>query len=209
MQTKSIPYTFIRGGYFYFSRRVPNDLRKYYSYPRVVQGLRTSPPQKAKVQANVAAAKLEAYWSQMRSAESEVLGMALVKEMPASNTLVRPSLSESVDSSQADCLSLLDALKIYLDLKGKGRPKTFRTAAERSCNYLISLCGNKPLSEYTRNDALQFRDWLVARGLTGSSITRNFSYLKAVINFALSGYAKSFCGSVWLCCINVLMGFTV
>ena len=209
MQTKSIPYTFIRGGYFYFSRRVPNDLRKYYSYPRVVQGLQTSPPQKAKVQANVAAAKLEAYWSQMRSAESEVLGMALVKEMPASNTLVRPSLSESVDSSQAHCLSLLDALKVYLDLKGKGRPETFRTAAERSCNYLISLCGNKPLSEYTRNDALQFRDWLVARGLTGSSITRNFSYLKAVINFALSGYAKSFCGSVWLCCINGLMGFTV
>ena len=120
MQTKSIPYTFIRGGYFYFSRRVPNDLRKYYSYPRVVQGLRTSSPQKAKVQANVAAAKLEAYWSQMRLAESEVLGMALVREIPASNTLVRPSLSESMSSSQADCLSLLDALKVYLDLKGKG-----------------------------------------------------------------------------------------
>jgi integrase len=86
-------------------------------------------------------------------------------------------------------LSLSDALKVYLDLKGKGRPKTFQAAAERSCNYLINLCGNKPLSEYTRNDALQFRDWLVARGLTGSSVTRNFSYLKAVINFALSEYA--------------------
>ncbi|MDB9945209.1 tyrosine-type recombinase/integrase [Ascidiaceihabitans sp.] len=45
------------------------------------------------------------------------------------------------------------------------------------------------MSDYTRQDALQFRDWLVARGLTGSSITRNFSYLKAVINFALSEYA--------------------
>ena len=109
MQTKSIPYTFIRGGYFYFSRRVPNDLRKYYSYPRVVQGLRTSSPQKTKVQANVAAAKLEAYWSQMRLAESEVLGMSLVKEIPASNTIVRPSLNESIISSQADCLSLSDA----------------------------------------------------------------------------------------------------
>ena len=158
MQTKSIPYTFIRGGYFYFSRRVPNDLRKYYSYSRVVQGLRTSSPQKAKVQANVASAKLDAYWSQMRLAESEVLGMSLVKEMPSSNALVTPTLSESMSSSQADCLSLLDALKVYLDLKGKGRPKTFRTAAERSCNYLVSLCGNKPLHEYTRSDALQFRD---------------------------------------------------
>ena len=141
MQTKSIPYTFIRGSYFYFSRRVPNDLRKYYSYPRVVQGLRTSSPQKAKVQANVAAAKLEAYWSQMRLAETEVLGMALVKEMPSSNALEIPSFRESISIGQVDCLSLSDALKVYLDLKGKGRPKTFRTAAERSCNYLISrLC---------------------------------------------------------------------
>ena len=189
MQTNSIPYTFVRSGYFYFSRRVPADLQDYYSYPRVVQGLRTSSPQKAKVLSNVAAAKLDAYWSQMRLAKSEVIGMSLVKEMPLSNSLSRGPLVESFASGQVDCLSLLDALKVYLDLKGKGRPKTFRLAAERSCNYLIGLCGNKPLSSYTRQDALQFRDWLVARGLTGSSVTRNFSYLKAVINFALSEYA--------------------
>jgi hypothetical protein len=30
---------------------------------------------------------LEAYWSQMRLAESEVLGMSLVKVIPASNAL--------------------------------------------------------------------------------------------------------------------------
>jgi hypothetical protein len=89
--------------------------------------------------------------------------MALVKEMPSSNALAIPSFRESMSSSQADCLSLLDALKVYLDLKGKGRPKTFRTAAERSCNYLVSLCGNKPLSKYTRKDALKFMYWLVGR----------------------------------------------
>ena len=79
MLTKSIPYTFIRGGYFYFSRRVPTDLRHHYSYHRVVQGLHTSSPQKARVQANIAAAKLDAYWSQMRLANSDVIGMSLVK----------------------------------------------------------------------------------------------------------------------------------
>ena len=42
---------------------------------------------KLDTQANVAAAKLEAYWSQMRLAESEVLGMSLVKVIPASNAL--------------------------------------------------------------------------------------------------------------------------
>ena len=54
---------------------------------------------------------------------------------------------------------------------------------------MIENCGNKPLEAYTRQDALVFRDWLVARGLTGSSVTRNFSYVKAVINFALSEFA--------------------
>jgi len=181
--TKTIPHTFIRNGYYYFSRRVPSDLRDHYSYHRIVQGLRTTSPQKAKVQASITSAKLEAYWNQMRLAKSDVIGMSLVRH--SSNS----SLKVDTQQPQSDCPSLLDALEVYLEQKGKGRPKTFRVAAERSCNYLIGLCGNKPLSDYTRQDALQFRDWLVARGLTGSSITRNFSYLKAVINFALSEYA--------------------
>ena len=79
MQTKSIPYTFIRGGYFYFSRRVPSDLRHHYSSPRVVQGLRTSSPQRARVKANIAAAKLDAYWSQMRMTASDVIGSSLIE----------------------------------------------------------------------------------------------------------------------------------
>ena len=182
MLTNSIPHTFVRNGYYYFSRRVPADLRGHYSYHRIVQGLRTTSQQKAKVQASITAAKLEAYWSQMRLAKSDVIGMSLV---------ANPSSSLEVASKQAhsDCPSLLDALEVYLKQKGKGRPKTFRVAAKRTCKYLIGLCGNKPLSHYTRQDALQFRDWLVARGLTGSSITRNFAYLKAVINLSLSEYA--------------------
>ncbi len=183
MLTKSIPHTFVRNGYYYFSRRVPSDLRDHYSYHRIVQGLRTTSPQKARVQANIASAKLSAHWGQMRLAKSEVIGMSLVSSRPNDN------LGVALGPSQPVCPSLLDALAVYLEYKGKGRPKTFRLAAERSCNYVIGLCGNKPLSQYTRQDALQFRDWLVARGLTGSSVTRNFSYLKAVINFALSEYA--------------------
>ena len=119
----------------------------------------------------------------MRLAKSDVIGLSLVRDSSSSSQEV------ASNQPQTNCPSLLDALEVYLEQKGKGRPKTFRVAAERSCNYLIGLSGNKPLSGYTRQDALQFRDWLIARGLTGSSITRNFSYLKAVINFALSEYA--------------------
>ena len=84
MLTKSIPYTFIRGGYYYFSRRVPADLRGHYSYHRIVQGLRTTSPQKAKLQASITAAKLEEYWGQMRLAKSDVIGMSLVANSSSS-----------------------------------------------------------------------------------------------------------------------------
>ena len=87
MQTKSIPYTFNRCGYYYFSRRVPADLTGYYSYPRIVQGLQTSSSREARVLANLEAAKLEAYWSNIRLTKTEVLGASLVNQ-----TLVEASL---------------------------------------------------------------------------------------------------------------------
>ena len=55
--TKKVPYTFNRAGYYYFSRRVPADLLSHYSYPRIVQGLKTRSSQTAKSRALVAAAK--------------------------------------------------------------------------------------------------------------------------------------------------------
>ena len=146
MLTKSIPDTFIRSGYFHFSRRVPADLRHHYSYHRVVQGLHTSSHQKACVQANIAAAKLDAYWSQMRFAKSDVIGMSLVKVSSDNINTAALSSNPISDGRQSDCPTLLDALQVYLDQKGKGRLKTFRIAAERSCNYVIGLSGIKPLS---------------------------------------------------------------
>ena len=184
--TKPVPYTFVRGGYYYFTRRVPADLRQHYKYPRIVQGLRTSSPQEAKLQAKIEAAKLDAYWTQMRLAKSEVLGLSLIKDGGDVHRLNSP-----YDQSEGtfEGPTLLDALGVYLEQKGSGKAKSFRQSAERACGYVIDNCGNKPLAAYTRQDALIFRDWLVARGLTGSSVTRNFSYVKAVINFALSEFA--------------------
>ena len=184
--TKPVPYTFVRGGYYYFTRRVPADLRQHYKYPRIVQGLRKSSPQEAKLQAKIEAAKLDAYWTQMRLAKSEVLGLSLIR-----NGVDAPAVKSPDDISEGILKgpTLLDALDVYLEQKGKGKAKSFRQSAERACGYVIENCGNKPLAGYTRQDALIFRDWLVARGLTGSSVTRNFSYVKAVINFALSEFA--------------------
>ena len=45
------------------------------------------------------------------------------------------------------------------------------------------------MAEYTRADALSYRDYLIAKGLVGSSVSRVISSIKAVFNFAISEYA--------------------
>jgi integrase len=83
-------------------------------------------------------------------------------------------------------VKLSEAVAIYLRLKGDGKGVTFRRAAERSCGYVLDVCGDKPLTNYTKSDANAFRDALIARGMAGSSITRVFGSVRSVINFAAS-----------------------
>ena len=177
MQTKSIPYTFNRGGYYYFSRRVPSDLIDHYSYPRVVQGLRTSSPSQAKTRALIAAAKLDEYWCRLRMTDPDLLGSHLLKDPRTAN------------HTNSDSITLSHAIDLYLQHKGQGKGKTFHLSVQRAFRYLVKACGSKDLHEYTRADALQYRDHLVKKGLAGSSITRVLNTVRPVFNFSISEYA--------------------
>ncbi len=188
MQTKTIPYTFIRCGYFYFSRRVPSDLLHHYTGPRIVQGLRTKSPQTAKTRALVAAAKLDERWSQLRLAHGEAFGGKLQRIGVGLIGQNHGRLTQ-VQVPEPHGPTLAEALTLYVTQKGKGRGKTFHAGSERACNYLVEACGVKPLTSYSRTDALKFRDWLIAKNLSGSSVTRVMSSLKAIINFATSELA--------------------
>jgi hypothetical protein len=184
--TKKVPYTFNRTGYYYFSRRVPADLLNHYSYPRIVQGLRTRSSQTAKSRALVAAAKLDEYWSHLRMADPDLIGRSLLKSGYGSfarNTQL------DVSSTTEQCITLPEALETYVTQKGAGKPKSFEAAAQRACTYLVDACGAKNLAEYTRADALRYRDHLIAKGLVGSSVSRVISSIRAVFNFAISEYA--------------------
>ena len=44
LATKSNPYTFLKDGIWYFSRRVPADLRRHYRTGRIAYSLRTKSP---------------------------------------------------------------------------------------------------------------------------------------------------------------------
>lgn len=90
------------------------------------------------------------------------------------------------NASVSSFVRLSEAVEIYLEQKGTGRPITFHRAAERACGYVIDACGDKHLDLYTKADANAFRDALIARGLAGSSLTRVFGTVRAVTNFAAS-----------------------
>ena len=86
-------------------------------------------------------------------------------------------------------LTLSQALEAYLVQKGANRGKTFHTTSQRACTYLVDACGTKDLDGYSRFDALKYRDYLIAKGMVGSGVSRVMSSIRAVFNFAISEHA--------------------
>ena len=181
MRTKKITYVVNRNGWFYFTRRVPRDLLYHYTSNRIVHSLRTTCPSQAKLLAAGSAIKLDRYWARLRLQIDDLPGQSLLRAHTDA-----PFASNNFSNSNSSQPLLSEALDLYVSLKGKGRSKTFQISAQRACGYVIQLAGDKRLGDYERQDALKLRDWLINRGLAGSSVTRNFSYVKAVYNFAAS-----------------------
>jgi integrase len=184
--TKRVPYTFNRSGYYYFSRRVPAELSQYYSYPRIVHGLKTRSAQAAKSRALVAAAKLDEYWSHLRMTDQNLIRNNLLSN---NYQYINDNSSRKIPTSSEICITLSDALKMYVDQRGAKKSTTFEAAANRACAYLVNACGTKTLTTYTRADALKYRDYLINRGMVGSSVGRVLNSIRAIFNFAISEYA--------------------
>ena len=165
-------YTFKKRGIFYFERRVPADLRKYYFKNKIVTSLRTKRPQIAMKLSNQLAGKLDLYWSSLRT---EIFG-----ELFCGKDLKRVKVS-----IHEETVTIMDALHLYLELKGIDKGERFKRYAYRSINFLIKVSGNKFLHQFSRQDANMFRDTLVKRGLVLGSVKRNFQTVSAIFNLAL------------------------
>ena len=181
LATKSNSYTFQKDGIWYFSRRVPADLRRYYRTGRIAYSLRTKSFRDARVRAMSDAAKLDRHWHILRISSDELPGKHLL-----ANAVQDPIAEPSSENH-----SFKAAVAIYLRLKGNDRPPTFEAAVKRSCGYLIDCCGMKDLKDYVRSDATKFRDYLFEKGLNGASVARTFGTVRAVINLALSEFGLS------------------
>ncbi|MDP6968896.1 MAG: hypothetical protein QGG88_07285 [Gammaproteobacteria bacterium] len=75
-----------------------------------------------------------------------------------------------------------DARDLYLRLKGESKGDTFYRVAERNIEYVVDTIGNRDLSQYSSTDGAAFRDALIARGLTISSVKRVFSSVRSILN---------------------------
>ena len=80
MVDKIAHYLMCKGGVYYFTRHVPNDIQRHYSKPRIVMCLKTRSKNAALKASNALASKLDVFWLQMRIGEMDV---------PASSLLIR------------------------------------------------------------------------------------------------------------------------
>ncbi|MBB4054075.1 integrase, partial [Devosia subaequoris] len=169
---KSVRFAFLKDGVYYFSRRVPSDLRSHYATDRISFSLRTKSARDAEARGLAHAIKLDEFWFKLRMNGGQVPG--------------HHRLLNEEERSRRPSPTMVEAKELYLRLKGVGRPKTFYMGAERAVEYLITASGNKALLAYTKSDATAFRDALYARKLGTSSVERVMTTIKAIVAFALS-----------------------
>ena len=161
-------YTFQKRGIFYFSKRVPSDLRELYKVGRLTYSLKTKCPKTAEKQVRDALHKLELYWNKVR----------MDKELPCSQFLVSVTNNQSNDLS----VKFTKAAHLYLESKGKNKGVTFYNSVQRATRYIISSIGDKDLASYTRTNANSFRDYLIEKGLVGSLSVQGQNLASKVTN---------------------------
>jgi Domain of unknown function (DUF6538) len=112
-------FTFTKRRIYYFSRRVPLDLRSHYNKVRIVISLRTKSKRTAELRAASLATKLDEDWLALRWRSSD-------------NPLARFQADGSnVASINSTAPTMSEAKDIYLKAKAGGRP-SFSTFSSRS-----------------------------------------------------------------------------
>lgn len=159
-------YTFKRNGIYYFSKRIPNDLKYHYKNPRLVKSLRTRNESSARQSAIALSNKLETYWEKLRVDNFE--------DIPFCDCLHKSTHN----------LSLSDALNTYFESR-PSKSKLFYDSTVRHISYLIQATSDKPIKYFTTVDATSFRDWLRAKGLANASIKKAFACIKAIFNLVI------------------------
>lgn len=171
--TKDAPFLYTKRDVYYFSRRVPEDLKGHYKGQRITISLRTKSKKVARARSISFAAKLDEDWLTLRWKSSDD---------PLCRFL-RHQMSGEI-GTPSEGITISEARELYVRAKKEGRSSTFSRGAERGTEYLIGCLGDKPIDAYTRAEVNQFRDALFERGLSKASVKRTFNTVRAIVNFA-------------------------
>ena len=115
-------YLFLRNNTYYFSRRIPLDMKSLYGSNRIVKSLKTRSKRVALRGSTLISFQLETYWSSIRV---EQITQGLVSA-PVTK----------VNSLLSGCgYDLFDARDNYLKLKGEGKDHVFERTVDRNVNY--------------------------------------------------------------------------
>ena len=160
---------------FYYTRRVPQSLKAQFQSPRFVKCLHTKSKDKAVRLSVELSSRLENIWDRMRL---EVLDFKSPEP--------RSAVFGPTSISARDDFLISDGFELYLRLKGTTKTENFRKCTERNQRYLTACLGNVAISDLSPRDGADFRDHLLAKGLSSASVRRVFSTVKAVINLCIS-----------------------
>ena len=169
----NVSYLYKKRGVFYFSKRVPCDVKSYYKSDRIIICLRTKSNASAIRASKSLYQRLDDYWTSIRLTKMQV---------PAEHMLV----SKPPVNSNSNAPLLSEALSTYLKLKGVDKDKIFFRGANRNIKYVIELLGDLPIDEYSSKDASKFRDNLLDKGLLISSVKRVFSSIRSILNLSIT-----------------------
>ena len=161
-----------RDDMFYYVRHIPMDLCEHYRVKRLYFSLKTKSLGYALRASKSVTQRLEDYWFGIRFKRMDVPAIASV----------RRDESESNESP-----TFLDALDLYLRLKGQGKDKVFFRTATRNIEYVTKVLGNKSIKSYSSSDGAKFRDWLIEQGMGINTVKRVFSSVRSIVNIIISG----------------------
>ena len=168
----NVSYLYKKCGVYYFSKRVPNDLKSHYKTNRIVICLRTKSNISAIRSKKSILQKLDDYWTSVRITQMKIPAIHLVNDN-----------DREIKSSNLPLLS--EALGIYLKLKGIDKGKTFIRGAKRNIQYVIDFIGDLSIDNYQTKDASAFRDYLLDKGLLISTVKRIFSSIRSIVNLCI------------------------
>jgi len=160
---------------FYYTRRVPQSLKAQFQSPRFVKCLHTKSEPKAASLSTELSSRLENIWDRMRL---EVLDFKTMT--PQAMELGSTRLSGE------NTFLISDGFDLYLRLKAVSKTEAFITYTKRNQRYLTECLGDVAIDEMSPRGGADFRDHLLAKRLSSSSVRRVFSTVKAVINLCIS-----------------------